>query len=537
MSPGLKTLIAGAALLLCLATKGGASVLPHMPAADPNAVVTDARRETWETRVSLACLQGIVNRTRPRLYVVWSDSDETWLRWIRERHYVRTVTNLTVPELLERFRPDIKGAVLYDPALPVTINIASMEASLRQGVLASSETASAWKLPVLEDLRGRWKTADEALKWSLKNLKPKMNPRLLATIYPGANSQSIRDYAVAARAFTFWCGDKPEFGEVMAAFPANSPLIGYWGYGDASKPDYPGLTEYDALLIFSKTGKFSTGSEFSSNWSYLSGLRVSEKAFQRKTLPPPNLKPNKVYLAISIVESGDALWYWQSRQREVWEDKNLGAVPVGWCLNPTAFDVIPAVLEWYYHRAPANQEFFCALSGAGYFSAPDFASGLPDANGVWQGQADLLRPYLRTLSLRGAGMWMGPWRVPDDYRRVLSQYVSRMPELSYLLPDMGRADNIPDNEASYLLGHCAVFHTRTRWRIGPPATQEEEIDWLVNDIRAHTPTRRPAFVSAMAYSWTHSPTTIQKVAERLGPGYVCVTPGQLAALLVKAKVR
>ncbi len=39
----------------------------------------------WDLRLTLTCLQGIVNRSQPRLYLVQDNYDRLWLDWLRRR--------------------------------------------------------------------------------------------------------------------------------------------------------------------------------------------------------------------------------------------------------------------------------------------------------------------------------------------------------------------------------------------------------------------------------------------------------------------
>lgn len=88
----------------------------------------------WDHAHAVATLQGIVNRDAPNLYVLFVESggrcvDEYWLakmceprQWLAGRKQV-IVPNIVA--LVERFRKSIKGAVVYDPAVPATSNLAS----------------------------------------------------------------------------------------------------------------------------------------------------------------------------------------------------------------------------------------------------------------------------------------------------------------------------------------------------------------------------------------------------------------------------
>ncbi|HKX31103.1 MAG TPA: GxGYxYP domain-containing protein [Blastocatellia bacterium] len=136
----------------------------------------------------LVTLQGIVNRRRPRLYFYWG-TDQTNQLWL---------PNLNVPyrnnsdpwSLIERYRPEINGAVVYDPNLPDTVNLATNLAGLKGGVIATAELAESLNLPVLDDLRGRFSHRLDAYRWALSELWPKLTNRMLTAISP-TNTVSV----------------------------------------------------------------------------------------------------------------------------------------------------------------------------------------------------------------------------------------------------------------------------------------------------------------------------------------------------------
>lgn len=108
--------------------------LTYTLAADLNDPAQAAR--TWEHCHAVAALQGIVNREEPRLYVRYVESqhgrgnvDDYWLKkltqrgaWLDGRAIERVET---LESLIERFRDDIGGVVLYDPSVAATSNVAS----------------------------------------------------------------------------------------------------------------------------------------------------------------------------------------------------------------------------------------------------------------------------------------------------------------------------------------------------------------------------------------------------------------------------
>lgn len=94
-----------------------------------------------------------------------------------------------------------------------------------------------------------------------------------------------------------------------------------------------------------------------------------------------------------------------------------------------------------------------------------------------------------------------------------------------LVLGMGRDEGMTAANGTYLLpgADALVTHILTRW---PPdhgeRSREENIAWLVDEIRANTPAERPVFMTVMALSWAHDPSTLRAVLERLGEQYAPV---------------
>lgn len=90
--------------------------------------------KAWDHAHTLATLQGIVNRDRPRLYISYvrcygRNVDDFWLQqftepgqWLHGRK-IHRINDLM--RLILHFRRDINGAVVYDPRVPATSNLAS----------------------------------------------------------------------------------------------------------------------------------------------------------------------------------------------------------------------------------------------------------------------------------------------------------------------------------------------------------------------------------------------------------------------------
>jgi hypothetical protein len=90
----------------------------------------------WDHCHAVAALQGVVNRDEPRLYVRFVEAqtfagnvDDYWLEKLTQPDgwlHGRTIEQVpTLVALLERFREQIDGVVVYDPKVAATSNVAS----------------------------------------------------------------------------------------------------------------------------------------------------------------------------------------------------------------------------------------------------------------------------------------------------------------------------------------------------------------------------------------------------------------------------
>ncbi len=93
----------------------------------------------WDTLHLLGALQGLANRSQPRLYVFFSEefgvqTDRFWLDWLRgEDGWLKSAQVQALPDLdaaLHFFHSDFRGLVVYDPRVPATSNAASTAAGV-----------------------------------------------------------------------------------------------------------------------------------------------------------------------------------------------------------------------------------------------------------------------------------------------------------------------------------------------------------------------------------------------------------------------
>lgn len=303
--------------------------------------------------------QGVVNRARPRIWLV-QDAEEgshTWLDTL-----ALPATRLSdvdgVDELVARYRGEIRGAILADPAVPATRNVATTLAGLEDAVVAEPETADRFELPVLADLRGRFGDDEAAYGWAVDELWPRTTHRMLVGLdhrIPGF----LRDYAVANRALVVWLDPGRRTGRalletLLADMPPNSPYLGWWG------SDVDG--ENVGTELVSRHGVYVVAADFSLNLTVFGGVR---------TAVPPSLKPpamtleDRVYVTFTVTD-GDNLQYCQHAMRRLWDMPERGRTPLNWTVSPLLLDAAPAILAYYRRTATANDLLVVGPSGLGY---------------------------------------------------------------------------------------------------------------------------------------------------------------------------
>ena len=99
-----------------------------------------------DTVMFVTTMQGLINRKQPRIYV-FENPAPFWADWLVKKKYVSTIKELpNVQALLDAFRSEIHGVIVYDPNLPASRHAAVMLGAI-QGYrlpVALRRKASAW---------------------------------------------------------------------------------------------------------------------------------------------------------------------------------------------------------------------------------------------------------------------------------------------------------------------------------------------------------------------------------------------------------
>lgn len=316
-----------------------------------------------EQNILFTSLEGLVNRTQPRIYVQQRSREDATL-WPRAMHLVVNIVDNPYA-LITKYSSEIAGIVIYDPAVPDTINLATTIAGVRGALVASPNEAAIlasvqYHLPVLVDLRAnRFPSGDAVYQYTLKNFwsRPQAEHRLLIGLPPGPSG--LRDYAIATGATVVWL----DAGSTTD--PYQKLLLDSFYYSMAPGSSYVGWypNEVAGVQETSLFGITSYAADLSQNLTILGAgsHRISHPLSQRAT---PVLR-NKIYVAL-FMSDGDNVQVDQHLLATKWADPYRGSVPIGWTIDPVLVDMAPAILNYYWETATPNDELVAGPSGLGY---------------------------------------------------------------------------------------------------------------------------------------------------------------------------
>jgi hypothetical protein len=501
---------------------------PKMPSPAKHLYVADIQKLTPDQKLLLLSLQGLVNRKQPRIYLVQQGDDLFWLDWMQQNGHTSTPIPVADPmTLVLMFRKEIHGAVVPDPKVYITPDIAADVASVDDLVIATPALASQLHLPIKADLRGRFKDDPDALHFLRTMLLPRMNRYFALCLDPAILDTGAIDQIIAAKGIAFWItggraqnlpgangpAEEREVEAILADMPLEAVVRGFWWRGDGV-----GIDEGPGVALASRFGKVTVVSDYVANFSVFSG--VSAPALHQKPQPPaPPLDRSKVYLAITMSD-GDNLCTWRSYFRDYFQDPLHGTFPVGWGMGPTLVDCAPDWAEWYYQHAAPTDEFICDVSGVGYIYPPDWATALKDRDEAfgdfythWT-QEYMRRMDMKTIRLMGVS-------APD-----IARTAKLLPDVHFLMPDYGYAGEGSYGEITYTLPTGQTVFRAITTGSGPAG--------LASQVRDRVGNARPAFVNVFIWNWGSKLSDLKQMLDDLGPGYVAVTPSQLQSLYQEA---
>ena len=503
-----------------------------------------------EFRLTLHCLQGIVNRRQPRLYLIQDRYDELWLDWLKERGDIDGWDTLEIGEVLARFVPEVRTMYVTDPAVPASVNVATMLAGLHGALVAPPAIVSQFGLPFGEypdgakfgyDLRRyHWKKDVDAYRWFFSQYEGEMSRAAVAMLDPATTA--VRDYLVSFKIPVLWISGPDDAGknpqadfeaeyafakELFLRWPANIPCFGWPGNGVGAEF---GIGEWDGVRLASQCGKFEVCSGYDgysptvSNLTVHSGTRAELK---QKPAAAVTLDRSKTYYTLARSD-GDGMNFLRHYYRKLFDDPHHGAVPVGWQVGPTAVDVMPNILDYYYKHARPGDCFMNARTGVGYVHEDSYADLLPEAQ-----RAGVLKEFVR---------------ISERYSRrmdatVLTSFAEMSPEraavfysndaMKGVLANYGRTHQTTKENLTTVVEGKPVFRSVNA---GPGENtfslegRAAAVRTTVRQIKDGAPAGAPQFLHVFLANWLITMDMAEAIAKELGPDYVPVRPDQMITL-------
>lgn len=314
-----------------------------------------------QERVMFCVMQGIVNRTRPRI-LLYNHNEEPKDTWPGAHNLRIATVNANKPyQFVKRYENEIKGLVLYSTEKSEHYaNVAATVAGLERLLPVTAEIRqklidNGMDFPVVKDLTSLTMTAPhEIYNYLYENYWDRCNHRLLVSLRP--NIPYVHDIAAAAGSAVVWLdarNDKEKYVLDKMLYdmtPGRDIVLGWYheersGVGEATK-----------------YGLSTVPADFFENTTVYTAVN------NPVCIPPVPKRPkleNKIYATVYISD-GDNIQYCQHAMAKIFEQSGRGKMPMNWTISPALADFAPQMLNYYYKKATANDCFVCGPSGLGY---------------------------------------------------------------------------------------------------------------------------------------------------------------------------
>src|SRR6266576_892262 len=520
--------------------------------------VFDIRGTSQDTQLSITTMTGVINRQQAQVYLLSSADAAFWFQEVFAQipHDVSLATgNAALDTLLNSYGSSIQGMIIYDPNCIDSINIATMLAGQRDGMVVSPAQAVVLQgpphqLPVIADLRiYQWKSRVQVYSWAEVNLLKDAAPNLIAGLDPKI-SGALRSFLVATRTFIYWldardflpdipnglASERGLMQRIFSAFPAGSIHLGWFidephGVSLTSKAAMPVLASdfFENLEVWTSVQNMQsteharnvgTGlapaltlglAPSSATNAELAPAPTFEQArasTEARFAPAPSAVTPKVYVSFTISD-GDNLQYDQHRMAGLWKDPARGTMPIGWTISPSLVQTAPSLAAYYMTTASSNDELIAGPSGAGYI----FPSDWPQVQ---------LPAFLKLTGELMQAMKLNVIEVLDSGSS--QAFVNPGLQTAYV-------DILTPFGLQGLLSGSG--QTQSSWKkvSGVPVLQNlglaDSVSKTVNLVRNAS----AQYLNVYVMAWTMTLSDLQQVVQQLGSEYEVVTPGRLLEMI------
>ncbi len=482
---------------------------------------------TRDERLMFVCLQGLVNREKPRVFLVPERAEEGKLSWVDIHGLELTIHDGGKKwDVLRKYSGEVKGVILYScERNRHFVNLAATLAGIEDSLPVTPELYNAMKsngisLPVTDDIMGLdLADAVEIYTYMYDNLWKYCNHRLIVSASP-QNPHYIRDMAVCAKSAVIWLENrKDREREVYRKFladmePGESAATGWY------------TEERSGIGCAAEFGLSTIPSDYFENSTVFAGCGHEIKKPKIPKMPPLE---NKIYAAVYLSD-GDNVQYNQHAMLNLWRNPDRGSIPINWTVSPLLCDFGPGMYNYYSSTASDNDCLVSGPSGAGYSLIVDRHNkkiNLTDRERAKK-YAILSDRYLELSGIHSITIWD---EATDMHADVYDRYCRSLYGATlvdwWMLPEplepiqRDRISFIP-NSPGYTGEIEAIYKTFA----------EKIKKW---------DKKSPLFLSAQGVSWNMTPANLKALSDKLNelaPGQVqLVRADHFFALLGKANVK
>lgn len=467
----------------------------------------------------LITLQGLVNREKPRIFVVLTNTDYEWMTEISKFKNI-TLKRASLDTVMEMFSHYAKGYIIYDDAIPDTVNVATTMAGIYDGIVVHPNDVKwveKFKIPKLKDLRGLFKDRYEAYQWAYENLWPLCDHRMLVPMSPGPpvcthNPMQVaaRDYVVALKLFVHYLNPQISreldlFVNLLKDMPDNVPILGWYEEDEGKTVELASTYKKFVVVMTHHYGPLSFA-----NPTVWSGIKFGpEPRFEQPPLRLEKLGYKKIYVTFYITD-GDNL-QWDINMKSFWDDPNRGKVPIAWTISPFLLDVSPLMVRYFAETMSPNDTFISGPSGAGYW--------YPRVNpGYIKEYLEITKRYFERTNLKHVEI-IG---FTDDAANVYAETLDIIAIKKEYFPEIGQESYYLDNVATPIL-------------VGTLHYKDSEKDKFINDLKKiKRYAKRPLFILVVSQPWDFKDlSTISSVVEEISKDeeFVLVNLHEFSTLL------
>ena len=358
------------------------------PAPTVRTLDMSAAKLSDEERVMFCTLQGIVNRTRPRI-LLYNHNEEPQTTWPTAHNLKTSAVSTSTPyTLVKAFKEEIKGLVLYSNEKSshysnLAITIAGLDRLLPvTAEIKAKLEKNGMDFPVVEDITGLTMTNTLGVyNYLYTNYWSRCNHRLLISERP--TIPYVHDIGAACGSACVYLdprnsGEKTLLDKFLKDMTPGRDFVLGW---------YP--EERSGVGEATRYGLSTVPGDFFENATVYTAVN---KPVKISPVPKRPKLENKVYATVYLSD-GDNIQYCQHAMAKIFEQSGRGKMAMNWTISPALADFSPMMLNYYYRKATTNDCFVSGPSGMGY--AMPF-NGLGSGSGTYYtSSGPVLTPYIK----------------------------------------------------------------------------------------------------------------------------------------------